>query len=92
VTKSPRTICTLFGRGVGRSRGSDGTAEFLITDLTDLAEATIETLLAVHFELNRLSMNAPLRRSKTATASRLAGGRAAPVRSFVDLYRMFARL
>jgi formate-dependent nitrite reductase membrane component NrfD len=53
---------------------------FLITptQLIGIAAAIIETLLGVHFELNRLPVNAPLHRGKSATAFRIAGIMAGP--------------
>jgi len=53
---------------------------FLITptQLIGVVAAVIETLLGVHFELNRLPVNAPLHRGKSATAFRIAGVMAGP--------------
>ena len=53
---------------------------FLITStqLIGIAAAIIETLLGVHFELNRLPVNAPLHRGKSAIAFRIAGIMAGP--------------
>jgi formate-dependent nitrite reductase membrane component NrfD len=65
---------------VGGAAGILELVGFLIpaTQFLGLAAAAVETLLGVHFELNRLPVNAPLHHGKSAWTFRIAGSLAGP--------------